>query len=61
MVGPLNGVWAALVAAAGIAALVALAAGVTRAGMVLLAGIAVHGLGWLFLYRQHQERDLPPR
>ena len=60
MFGPLNGVRAALVAAATIAALIALAAGFTLAGWVLLLGVAIHGFGWLFLYRQQSNQDLPP-
>lgn len=52
MFGPLNGVRVALVAAAAIAALIALGTGFTLAGLVLLVAIAVHGLGWLYLYRQ---------
>ena len=47
--GPLNGVRIALVAAAAVAALAALALGFALAGVVMLAGIAVHGLGWLYL------------
>jgi hypothetical protein len=38
---------------AAIAALIAFIVGYPAVGWVLLAGIAVHGLGWLFLYRQH--------
>lgn len=60
MFGPLNGVRSALVAAATIAALIALVAGFTVAGLVLLAGTAIHGLGWLFLYRQHTGESPPP-
>jgi 4-hydroxybenzoate polyprenyltransferase len=61
MFGPLNGVRVALVAAAAIAAVVALGAGFTLAGLVLLVGIAVHGLGWLYLYRQGDESRSGPR
>ena len=39
-------------ALAGIAALVAMAFGQFMVGAVLLAGVAVHGLGWLYLYKQ---------
>ena len=52
MFGPLNGVRIALVTLAGVAALVALVFGQFMVGAVLLAGVAVHGLGWLYLYRQ---------
>ena len=50
--GPLNGVRVALVSTAVIAALAAFALGYTEAGLVLIAGVAVHGLGWLYLYRK---------
>lgn len=50
MFGPLNGVRTALVIAAFLAALVCLIVGYTGAALVLLAGVAVHGLGWLYLY-----------
>lgn len=52
--GPLNGVRVALVIAATLAALAALGFGYVAAGLVLLAGVAVHGLGWLYLYRRHR-------
>lgn len=50
MFGPLNGVRTALVIAAALAALVCFVVGYPGAGLVLLAGIAIHGLGWLYLY-----------
>lgn len=50
MFGPLNGVRTALVIAAGLAALVSLVAGYPGAAAVLGAGVALHGLGWLYLY-----------
>ncbi len=50
MFGPLNGVRLALVIAAGLAGLVAILAGYGAAGAVLLAGVAVHGAGWVYLY-----------
>jgi ABC-type proline/glycine betaine transport system permease subunit len=50
MFGPLNGVRTALVIAAALAAIVSFVAGYPGAGLVLLAGVAVHGLGWLYLY-----------
>jgi hypothetical protein len=56
MFGPLNGVRVALVALAGVAALAGLIAGHPVVTVVLVLGIAVHGLGWLYLYRQHLRR-----
>jgi hypothetical protein len=40
----------ALVIAAGVAAIVSLLAGFPEAAAVLLFGIGIHGLGWLYLY-----------
>ena len=54
MFGPLNGVRTALVALAALAALAAIALGQWIMGLALLAGVAVHGFGWLYLYRRHQ-------
>lgn len=51
--GPLNGVRIALVISAVIAALAAFAFGYTAAAVVLMAGVAIHGLGWLYLYRRN--------
>lgn len=48
--GPLNGVRLALVIAAAVAGLVAMFAGFVVAGIVLLAGVGLHGAGWLYLY-----------
>jgi type III secretory pathway component EscV len=48
--GPLNGVRTALVIAAALAAVVSLIAGYPAAAAVLSLGIAIHGLGWLYLY-----------
>lgn len=56
MFGPLNGVRVALVSLAAVAAVAALVAGYPLVTGVLVAGIAVHGLGWLYLYRQHLRR-----
>lgn len=53
MFGPLNGVRVALVASAVVASLAALIGGNPLVTLVLLAGVALHGLGWLYLYRQH--------
>jgi hypothetical protein len=57
--GPLNGVRLALVIAAAVAGLVAIIAGFAIAGAVLLAGVALHGAGWLYLYnhRYPETRD----
>lgn len=57
MFGPLNGVRVALVCFAVVAALAALIAGYPLVTAVLLLGVAVHGLGWLYLYRQHLRRS----
>jgi hypothetical protein len=38
------------VIAAALAALVSLAAGYPGAALILLLGVGVHGLGWLYLY-----------
>jgi hypothetical protein len=51
--GPLNGVRAALVTGAFIAAIVAFIIGQALVGWILLAAVSIHGLGWLYLYRQH--------
>jgi hypothetical protein len=56
MFGPLNGVRVALVCFAVVAAIAALIAGYPMVTVVLLAGVALHGLGWLYLYRQHLRR-----
>jgi hypothetical protein len=55
--GPLNGVRVALVCLAVVAAIAALIAGYPLVTAVLLAGVAIHGLGWLYLYRQHLRRS----
>lgn len=54
MFGPLNGVRVALVGLAVLAALIALVAGYPWVAFVLFVGVAIHGLGWLYLYRQAQ-------
>lgn len=54
MFGPLNGVRTALVVGAAVAALVAGALGHWAVTLVLGLGVAIHGLGWLYLYRAHQ-------
>lgn len=53
MFGPLNGVRTALVIAAGITAVVSAFLGYWLAAGVLLAGIALHGVGWWVLWRRH--------
>lgn len=58
MFGPLNGVRTALVIAAGVAAAISAVAGYPGAALVLVVGIAIHGLGWLYLYaRRRPETD----
>ena len=57
MFGPLNGVRTALVIAAGVAALLAAALGQWIVTLVLLIGVVIHGLGWLYLYRQSTRPD----
>lgn len=52
--GPLNGVRVGLVTAAFMAAVLAAALGQWLVAVVLGVGIAVHGLGWWYLYRTHQ-------
>jgi len=56
MFGPLNGVRVALVSFAVVAAIASVIVGYPLAAVVLLAGVAIHGLGWLYLYRQHMRR-----
>ena len=57
--GPLNGVRVALVSSAVVAALAALLVGYPFVAVVLLAGVAIHGLGWLYLYRQRFNKTDP--
>lgn len=59
MFGPLNGVRIALVAAAVVAALAAYLAGYVWAGTVLLVGVSIHGLGWLYLYSKRTGTERP--
>jgi hypothetical protein len=54
--GPLNGPRIALVCTAFVAGLAALIAGYPGASLVLFAAVAIHGLGWLYLYRQQRGR-----
>jgi len=55
MFGPLNGVRTALVIGAALAALVGAVLGHWAVTVVLGIAIAIHGLGWLYLYRRHQQ------
>jgi hypothetical protein len=58
MFGPLNGVRLALVILAGVAAIVAAGFGQWTVTAVLSAGILIHGMLWLKMYRDHNSR--PP-
>lgn len=58
MFGPLNGVRTALVAVAAIAAVLAGVFGQWVMTAMLLAGVAVHGVGWWYLYKRHRERQV---
>lgn len=55
MFGPLNGVRTALVIAAAFAALLAIFLGYWLVSVMLLLGVAVHGLGWLYLYKNQPD------
>ncbi|MGA7272522.1 MAG: hypothetical protein WB239_15730 [Acidimicrobiia bacterium] len=57
MFGPLNGVRTALVIGAALAAIIAAVFGQWVVTVVLLLGVAIHGLGWLYLYRQHLREE----
>ena len=50
--GPLNGVRVALVTLAVLAALMAAVLGFWSVTLVLAVGVALHGLGWLYLAQQ---------
>lgn len=52
MFGPLNGVRTALVISAAVAAIAAAVLGQWVVTIVLLTGVAVHGAGWWYLWRQ---------
>ena len=56
MFGPLNGVRSALVIAAFLTAIVAAILGFWVAAAVLLAAVAVHGLGWFYLWKKAEDR-----
>lgn len=55
MFGPLNGVRVALVITAVVAALAAVLLGEYLVAAVFAAAIALHGLGWWFLWREHDK------
>lgn len=57
MFGPLNGVRTALVIAAGVAAIAAVALGEWVMAAMLGLGIALHGVGWWYLWRSRQSSD----
>ena len=52
MYGPLNGVRVALVTLAALAALLAAILGYPMVTLVLVVGVALHGLGWMYLANQ---------
>lgn len=56
MFGPLNGVRTALVTAAGLTAVAAAALGYWTAAAVLAAGVAIHGAGWWYLWKDANRR-----
>ena len=58
MFGPLNGVRTALVVTAALAAVIAGFFGEWIMSALLLAGVAVHGWGWWYLYKRHQQRQI---
>lgn len=61
MYGPLNGVRVALVTLAVLAALTAAVLGYWVVTLVLAMGVALHGLGWLYLAQQAKtEPDTSP-
>ena len=59
MFGPLNGVRVALVALAVVAAVGALIVGYPEAAAVLAVAVAVHGVGWVYLYKQRMRNGNP--
>lgn len=59
MFGPLNGVRSALVIAAFLTAILAAILGFWTASFVLLAAVAVHGLGWLYLWKRAESHRSP--
>jgi hypothetical protein len=61
MFGPLNGVRTALVVMAGVAAVAAAFMGQWLVTAVLLAGVAVHGAGWWFLWSKRSDQPQTDR
>ena len=59
MFGPLNGARVALVALAFVAGMAAFIVGYPWVALVLLAGVAIHGLGWAYLYKQRVRNGNP--
>ncbi|MDX1447859.1 MAG: hypothetical protein R3246_02250 [Acidimicrobiia bacterium] len=57
MFGPLNGVRSALVIAAALAALAAAFLGEWVMAGLLALGVAIHGLGWWYLWKQKPPAD----
>lgn len=57
MFGPLNGVRTALVIAAAVAAIAAAILGEWVMATLLFAGVALHGLGWWYLWRRRDPSD----
>ena len=55
--GPLNGVRTALVIAAGIAAVAAAVLGEWVMAGLLGAGVALHGVGWWYLWKHQPPAD----
>jgi hypothetical protein len=56
MFGPLNGVRTALVIVATLTAVAAAALGYWVAALVLAAAVAIHGLGWWYLWKDATRR-----
>ena len=59
MYGPLNGVRVALVTVAILAALTAGALGEWSVTVVLMAGVAFHGIGWVYLNAKAKAKKSP--
>ncbi len=57
--GPLNGVRVALVSLAVVAGIAALIAGYPGVALVLLIAVAIHGLGWVYLFKQRLRDGSP--
>lgn len=60
MYGPLNGVRAALVTLAILAALAAAILGQWLVTLILGTGVALHGLGWMYMARHAPPEADPP-